>query len=75
MNLKKKKLKLNLKGKYLASIILIIVAIIVYNTTIELGELAQTNNVYLVLCISDWCYLLFIQFILLTKKWEKKKRR
>ena len=66
----KKRLKLNLKGKVVLSIIILLIDILIYSNSGHFGELAQTSNIDLVLCSMSWIYLFFGQFILLIMIWE-----
>lgn len=66
----KKKLRLNLKGKVVLSIIILLIDILIYSKTGHFGKLAQTSNGYLAITILCWGYLFIWQFILIYLVWE-----
>jgi len=64
MKLKKKtKRKLKKWVKIALIIIVILTSTLIYQKTGFLGILAQSNIIYLVLCVSAWIWLLFGQFV------------
>ena len=66
------KSKLHLKKwvRVAITILTIIFGIFIYNQTGTLGELAQTNNNYLTLCLMAWIWLFIGQFCILSMVWE-----
>lgn len=57
--------------KVLITFIIAIIGLFIYVKTGILGELAQDSNIYLVICITAWAWLLFGQFSLLYFIWEE----
>ena len=66
-----KKLKLKKWVKVVLSLMIIGVGILLYNQTGRLGELAQTSNFYLALCVAAWTWLIFGSSSSLYYIWEK----
>ena len=65
-----KKRRLNKKGKQLVTTLLVILAMGIYSTTPAVGELAQVSRFWLIVCVAEFVYLFFIQFILYALVWE-----
>lgn len=60
--------------KVVFTIIVIHISFFIWKHTGTLGELAQTNRIYLVLCIVSWLYLLVGQALIYMTIWDNKKR-
>ena len=56
--------------KVLITFIIVVIGLFIYAKTSILGELAQTSNIYQVICLIAWAWLLFGQFSLLYFIWE-----
>lgn len=65
-----KKRRLNKRGKLLVTVLVVILSIAIYCTTGVVGELAQDNRLWLVVCFAEWVYLFFIQFCIYNLIWE-----
>ena len=66
-----KKLKLKKWVKVVISLIIIEIGILIYSQTGKLGELAQNNAFYLLLCIMSWIWLIFGSAGSMYCIWEK----
>ena len=67
--MKKKRLKRWVK--VVITLLLIHVSFFIWKQTGTLGELAQKNTFYLILCIASWIYLTIGQAMIYGALWEK----
>lgn len=65
-----KKYKLKKWVKVVLSVIVFLLSVVIYKDTGSAGALAQNNNLWLSICILEWSYLFFIQFLLYKEIWE-----
>lgn len=56
--------------KVVLTIIMIHICFFIWRNTGTLGELAQHDKVYLVLCVLSWFYLLIGQVLIYEKIWK-----
>ena len=54
------------------TLIVIHISFFIWKQTGRLGELAQNNNFYLILCVLSWFYLIAGQTLIYEKIWQKK---
>lgn len=66
----KKKKVLKKWVKVALTITILFIGLIIYNLAGILGEMAQTSNLYLCLCIFAWCWLFAGQVLLLDLIWR-----
>lgn len=64
------KLKLKRWVKVVLSLLILGVWVLIYNQTGKLGELAQTSNIYLALCVAAWTWLIFGSLSSIYYIWE-----
>lgn len=65
------KLRIKKWVKVVLTLITIHLSFFIWKQTGTLGELAQHNNFYLILCIASWFYLIVGQTLIYGKLWEK----
>lgn len=58
--------------KVVITLIVIHISFFIWKQTSRIGELAQQNNVYLVICIMTWIYLIIGQMLIYERIWRKK---
>ena len=56
--------------RVLITLLVIHISFFIWKETGSLGSLAQTNNIYLILCILSWCYLLIGQVFIYEQIWK-----
>lgn len=66
-----KKLRLKRWTKFLLTLIVIHISFFIWKQTGYLGELAQKDTVYLILCIASWIYLIVGQALVYEEIWKK----
>jgi len=65
------KLRMKRWFKVVLTLITIHISFFIWKQTGTLGQLAQQDNVYLLLCIASWIYLTIGQVLIYGKLWEK----
>ncbi len=56
--------------KVLITLIVIHISFFIWKQTGILGELAQKDTFYLILCVSSWIYLIIGQALIYEKIWQ-----
>lgn len=57
--------------KVVITLIVIHISFFIWKQTGKLGELAQTDTLYLILCVASWSYLIIGQTLIYEKIWQK----
>lgn len=57
--------------KVVITLLLIHVSFFIWKQTGTLGELAQKDTIYLILCVASWIYLTLGQAMIYGALWEK----
>lgn len=65
-------MKLKKWVKYVLTIIVMLISIVIYTKTGELGRLAQSSVKYQAICVLAWSWLLLGQIMVYMKIWEVK---
>ena len=65
------KLRMKRWFKVVLTLIIIHISFFIWRQIGTLGQLAQQDNVYLLLCIASWIYLTIGQVLIYGKLWEK----
>ena len=52
------------------TLIVIHISFFIWKQTGTLGELAQKSNIYLIMCVLSWSYLLIGQVLIYEKIWK-----
>ena len=60
--------------KVVLTIIVIHISFFIWKHTGTLGELAQKDNIYLLLTLASWFYLIVGQMLIYMTIWDNKKR-
>ena len=63
-------MKLKRWVKFVLTLIVIHITFFIWKQTGTLGELAQTNRIYLIMCVLSWFYLLIGQILIYEKIWK-----
>ena len=66
-----KKMKLKRWVRVAITILVIHISFFIWKQTGRLGELAQKDNIYLILCVASWMYLTFGQVLVYEEIWKK----
>lgn len=66
-----KKMKLKRWVRVVITILVIHISFFIWKQTGRLGELAQKDNIYLILCVASWMYLIFGQVLVYEEIWKK----
>lgn len=56
--------------RVLLTLIVIHITFFIWKQTGTLGELAQKSNIYLIMCVLSWSYLLIGQVLIYEKIWK-----
>ena len=66
-----KRLRMKRWVKVVITIVIIHLSFFIWKQTGWLGELAQKNSIYMILCILSWIYLTIGQVLIYGTLWEK----
>lgn len=63
-------MKLKRWVRVVLTLIVIHISFFIWKQTGTLGRLAQTNNIYLIMCVLSWIYLLIGQILIYERIWK-----
>lgn len=55
------------------TLVVIHISFFIWKQTGRLGELAQKDTLYLILCVASWMYLIIGQTLIYEKIWQQKR--
>ena len=63
-------MKLKKWVRVVLTLIVIHISFFIWKQTGTLGRLAETSNIYLIMCVLSWVYLLIGQVLIYEKIWK-----